>query len=84
MKVIDKLACPIDYECQNCNITEEEHIIILGRVLDVHHIDYNKHNCNKENLISLCSQCNTRANGNRAYWQEFYVDKIGVINGYHN
>jgi 5-methylcytosine-specific restriction endonuclease McrA len=65
-----------NYECQNCNITEEEHLIVYGKVLHVHHIDYNKQNCNENNLISTCQGCNTRANSNRNYWQEFYKNKI--------
>jgi len=64
------------YECQNCGMTEEEHIIVVGQVLTVHHIDYNKKNCVENNLISLCNQCNSRANFNRLYWQEFYTNKI--------
>ena len=65
-----------NYVCQNCNMTQEEHLIVIGRVLDVHHIDYNKKNCNENNLISLCLSCNTRANFNRDYWIEFYNNKI--------
>lgn len=76
-----KIRARDDYQCQNCEMTEEEHLIVYGRVLDVHHIDYNKNNCNKINLISLCQGCNLRANWNRDYWQEYYLNKLGVING---
>jgi len=65
-----------NYECQNCGMTEEEHLIIVGTSLEVHHIDYNKINCNKNNLITLCKQCNLRANSNREYWQEIYIKII--------
>jgi hypothetical protein len=68
-----------NHECQNCGITEEEHLIIYGRMIEVHHIDYNKENCNKDNLITTCKQCNLRANTNRPYWQEFYTNKIKVL-----
>ncbi len=37
-----------------------------------HHIDYNKKNCHPWNIITICQSCNTRANHNRKYWQEFY------------
>lgn len=60
------------YKCQNCGMTEEEHLIVRGRVLDVHHIDYNKQNCKEDNLIAVCNWCNTRANFNRDYWYAFY------------
>ena len=68
-----------NYECQNCGMTEEENIMVYGEILTIHHIDYDKNNCNKNNLISVCHSCNTRANINRTYWQEFYTNKIKEI-----
>ena len=68
-----------NYECQNCGMTEEEHLIVKGRILSVHHIDYNKNNCNEYNLITVCDSCNTRANFNRSYWQETYNQKSKEI-----
>jgi len=65
-----------NHECQNCSMTEEEHLIVRGRVLDIHHIDYDKKNCSKENLITLCNFCNIRANFNRDYWQELFMNKM--------
>ncbi len=72
-----------NYSCQNleCNMTEEEHLIVYGRVLEIHHIDYDKENCKETNLITICKQCNIRANFNRDYWKEFYQNKVGVIYG---
>ena len=67
-----------NYECQNCNITEEEHLIVIGMNLPVHHIDYDKNNCKENNLITLCVSCNVRANYNRNYWQDFYKNKVRV------
>ena len=58
---------------------EEEHLMIFGTVLHIHHIDYNKQNCSHKNLITTCNQCNTRANFNRSYWQEFYTNLIQEI-----
>lgn len=65
--------------CQNCGMTEEEHLIVIGKVLTIHHIDYNKENCNHNNLITLCGSCNTRANYNREYWTEFYQQKVSIV-----
>jgi hypothetical protein len=65
-----------NHECQNCHMTEEEHIILYSRNLIIHHIDYNKMNCHESNLITTCTQCNSRANFNREHWQEFYTNKI--------
>ena len=47
--------------------------------LHIHHIDHVKKNCHPQNLITLCSSCNVRANFNKEYWIKFYqgimVDK---------
>jgi hypothetical protein len=67
-----------NYECKNCGMTEEEHIIVLGQVLHIHHIDYDKQNCNEQNLVSVCRQCNSRANSNRNYWTTFYQQKVKI------
>ena len=71
-----KIRIRDNFECQNCHMTEEEHLIVLGRNLNIHHIDYNKENCEKTNLITTCQQCNVRANSNRDYWFAFYTYKI--------
>ena len=44
--------------------------------LVVHHIDYDKLNCDQSNLITLCSSCNTRANFDRPSWQKLYEKKM--------
>ncbi len=61
-----------NYICQKCNITEEEHIIVYGKILGIHHIDYDKENCEENNLITLCNECNIRVNHNRKYWQNHF------------
>jgi len=68
-----------NHQCQNCGMTEEEHIIVYGRVIEIHHKDYNRKNCNENNLITLCKQCNMRANFNRSHWENFYKSKITEI-----
>ena len=65
-----------NYECQNCSMTQEEHYIVYGRDIEVHHIDYNRENCKEDNLITTCKQCNIRANKNKIYWQDYYKQKI--------
>lgn len=65
-----------NYQCQNCSMTEEEHIVVIGYGLTIHHIDYDKMNCDDKDLITLCLSCNIRANYNRRYWQEYYERKI--------
>ena len=46
------------YICQLCNKK--------GNI--VHHIDYNKKNCDTNNLITLCRKCHPKTNHNRKYW----------------
>jgi hypothetical protein len=43
--------------------------------LTVHHIDYDKKNCNPNNLITLCSSCNCFANKDRD-WHFFWYKAI--------
>ena len=57
-----------DYVCQICGIHQDE----LERELDVHHKDYNKHNLNPDNLISLCHSCHMKTNNNRNYWVDYF------------
>jgi hypothetical protein len=75
----DKIRKRDNYTCQNCFMSEEEHNIVFGTNLHTHHIDYIKEHCNENNLITLCNGCNTRANYNRPYWQEFFTNKIGQM-----
>ncbi|MDO8663818.1 MAG: NUMOD3 domain-containing DNA-binding protein [Candidatus Wildermuthbacteria bacterium] len=44
--------------------------------LAVHHIDYNKQNCNKNNLITLCRSCNVKVNFDRKKWEKLLKQKI--------
>lgn len=39
---------------------------------EVHHIDYNKNNCNPDNLITLCKKCHLKTNHNRKYWIKYF------------
>lgn len=60
--------------CQNpdCCCTEEEN----GRALSIHHIDYDRTNCVKENLISLCLSCHIKTNINREHWKMLFKNLI--------
>ena len=49
-----------NYICQLCSQ--------YGNI--VHHIDYNKKNCNSENLITLCRKCHIKTNYNREIWKK--------------
>ena len=48
----------------------------------VHHIDYNKKNCDTQNLITLCRNCHMKTNSNREYWQKRLQMMMALDNGY--
>jgi hypothetical protein len=41
----------------------------------VHHINYNKLNCNPNNLITLCRKCHSKTNNKRSFWIEFFTKR---------
>lgn len=61
--------------CQLCGRTEEENLEISKKKLNIHHIDYNKKNCNENNLISLCSSCHMKTHYNREKWIEYFNNR---------
>jgi hypothetical protein len=67
-----------EYKCQVCNL-QEKSLKGLHKKLPIHHIDYDKRNCQKENLITLCNSCNIKANYNRDYWYAYFTYKIKEV-----
>ena len=67
-----------NYTCQLSGMTEEEHLVIHGRRLDVHHINYDKRDCRPENLISLSMESHRRTNCNRKYWKLYFTNIINL------
>ena len=61
-----------NYACQKCNRLQKD----LGYKLCVHHIDYNKKNCNEDNLISLCINCHVKTNFKRNYWKNYFKNNF--------
>ena len=55
--------------CQLCGIEENR------RKLDVHHIHYDKSNCYPD-LITLCRNCNVKANFNHQYYEQFLMNNL--------
>ena len=41
----------------------------------LHHINYNKKNCSRENLIFLCPRCHGKTNSQRGFWEDLLVEK---------
>lgn len=44
--------------------------------MTTHHINYDKQDCRSENLIALCSACNSKANFRRDKWSALYSSII--------
>jgi 5-methylcytosine-specific restriction endonuclease McrA len=42
---------------------------------DLHHIDYDKQNCSRNNLVFLCSKCHGKTNGRRTFWQSVLTER---------
>lgn len=55
--------------CQLCGTKEN------GRGLDVHHIHYDKENCQPD-LIALCNKCHMKINGNRDYYENIFMNNL--------
>lgn len=67
----EKIRVRDNFKCQICGIPELE----CNERLTIHHIDYNKKNCNIGNLISLCRKCHTRTNLNREFWMAKFKEE---------
>ena len=72
-KLKDSIRERDDFVCQECGVHQDE----CDRKLDIHHIDYNKDNCNPDNLISLCRKCHCATNHNREYWVDYFRKEQG-------
>lgn len=61
--------------CQMCLMTEQEN----GEGLQVHHIDWDKLNCDQLNLISLCIVCHGKVHGKENTTRD-HLSKLAYIN----
>lgn len=59
-------------KCFICFIDGES----LNQKLHIHHIDYNKHNSSKTNLVPLCHYCHMVTNYNRSFWESKLKEKL--------
>ncbi len=64
--------------CMVCGIHREK----LNRILDIHHINYNKELSIPENCISICHSCHMKTNGNREHWIKFFQSLLHERYGY--
>lgn len=66
-------------KCKVCDKTSEQALLEFKQNLHVHHIDYNKKNCEESNLISLCLKCHMKTNYNRDYWYQLLTEENTLI-----
>ena len=62
----EKVRVRDNFICQLCKIPELE----CSKRLHIHHIEYNKKNCDINNLISLCNNCHSKTLTNREFWRK--------------
>lgn len=66
--------------CQLCRKEQKDEFINNRNAkLSIHHIDYNKDNCDEKNLISLCNLCHSKTGFDRDNWQKLFQNKISKI-----
>lgn len=71
-----KILTRDNFTCQEC---QRHSSSLKNGLLDVHHIDYDKHNLDHRNLISLCRSCHMKTNYNRTSWKVHFEGKIIAI-----
>ncbi|HUW43887.1 MAG TPA: HNH endonuclease signature motif containing protein, partial [Bacillota bacterium] len=64
--------------CMLCRIHQEKE----KRTLNIHHINYDKKLSIPENCVTLCNNCNVKANFNRKYWIKFFQSLLSERYGY--
>lgn len=76
---LSRLPYPWDFRETSKKVIERDGFICQNPECDgaderltTHHINYDKQDCRQENLICLCSSCNSKANFGRHKWQMFY------------
>jgi len=66
------------YTCQLCGTHQNELVSFLKK-LDVHHIDYDKQNCDFDNLITLCRGCHVKTNKDREFWIDYFREGVTSV-----
>lgn len=61
-----------NFKCRLCGVLEKDYF----QKLSIHHIDFDKNNCNEINLVVLCRSCNSKVNYNREYWSKYFKEKV--------
>lgn len=60
------------YSCRLCGKQQ------MDTTFPVHHIDYNKNNCNPNNLITLCRNCHGKTNSKCEKWTSYFKNLMEI------
>lgn len=60
----ESISTDQDNKCKICGD-------ILNQYKQLHHIDYDKQNCKRNNLVYLCPRCHGKTNYNREFWKNY-------------
>lgn len=71
-----KIKLRDNYTCQICSFYGKGGKKATGRRMCVHHINYNKQDSRKCNLILLCNACHLKTNYNRTHWESLLTQKM--------
>jgi hypothetical protein len=82
IKLKKKIRERDNYTCQKCGLVQKQSLKKYRQILHVHHIDYNRWNCKKSNLITLCKGCNIKANFNKDYYYAYYTYLMKIKGGF--
>ena len=75
----EKIRKRDNYKCQVCGISQKKNKARTKKKLSIHHVDYDKENCDETNLVSLCQKCHGRTNKNREIWTKFFTSIIETL-----
>jgi len=76
---ISRLPYPFNWKEISAKVIETQRVCMNpmcgynGRLV-THHINYDKTDCGKMNLICLCEKCNSAANFNKKEWEILYAN----------
>ena len=75
----EKIRKRDNYKCKLCGTNNKIHIKHFKSGLCIHHIDYNKKNCDLSNLVSLCNSCHSKTQWNKKHWQRHLKEKVALV-----
>lgn len=71
------IRCRDGHKCLLCGSTERPcrpNGTLMS--LPVHHLDYDKHNLDQFNLVTLCYPCDGKTNTNRGFWHKKLLELL--------